>query len=107
MTASQYTIFLVSNRLRLNDDKTHLMVLTSSQTRKAKYKAGKDIAVSIVTPSATITPTPAEKLLGGWVHQDLKWAEHILEGKDSLIKSLNKRVSALKLVGKTRKMGWM
>ena len=78
--------FLISNRLKLNDDKTHLMVLTSSQTRKA----GKDISVSIVTPSATSTPTPAEKLLGGWVHQDLKWAEHILEGKDSLGKSLNK-----------------
>ena len=101
--------FLVSNRLKLNDEKTHLMVLTSSQTRKAKSKAGKDIAVSIVTPSATITPTLAEKLLGGWVHQDLKWADHILEGKDSLIKSLNKRLSALKLVEKvatfkTRKM---
>ena len=85
------------------------MVLTSSQTRKARNKAGKDIGVSIVTPSATITPTPTEKLLGGWVHQDMKWAEHILEGKDSLIKSLTKRVSALKLIGKvatfkTRKM---
>ena len=101
--------FLVSNRLKLNEDKTHLMVLTSSQTRKARINAGRDISVSIVTPSATITPTSAEKLLGGWVHQDLKWANHILEGKDSLVKSLNTRLSALKLVGrvasfKTRKV---
>ena len=92
--------FLVSNRLKLNEDKTHLMVLTSSQSRKARRKTGRDLAVSIVTPSATISPTSSEKLLGGWVHQDLKWAEHILEGKDSLVKCLNKRLSALKLVGK-------
>ena len=31
--------FLVSNRLKLNDDKTHLLLLTSSQTRKARRKA--------------------------------------------------------------------
>ena len=43
------------------------------------------------------------------MHQDLKWAEHILSGEESLVKSLNTRLSALKLVGKvatfkTRKM---
>ena len=43
------------------------------------------------------------------MHQDLKWAEHILDGEESLVKSLNTRLSALKLVGKvatfkTRKM---
>ena len=101
--------FLVSNRLKLNEDKTHLMVLTSSQKRKARGRAGKDMEVSIVTPSATISPSPTEKLLGGWIHQDLKWAEHILEGDQSLVKSLCTRLSALKLVGKvadfrTRKM---
>ena len=103
---SEISNFLVSNRLKLNEDKTHLMVLTSSQKRR-KAEAG--LEVSIDTPSATITPTPSEKLLGGWVHQDLKWAEHILEGEESLVKSLNTRLSALKLVGrvaafKTRKM---
>ena len=101
--------FLVSNRLKLNEDKTNLMVLTSSQTRKARRRAGKDMDVSIVTTCAQIRPSPTEKLLGGWIHQDLKWAEHILEGDESLVKSLSTRLSALKLIGKvadfkTRKM---
>ena len=92
--------FLVSNRLKLNDDKTHLLVLTSSQTRKARRKADRSLAVSIATPSASVDPSPSEQLLSGWMHQDLKWAEHILGGEESLVKSLNTRLSALKLVGK-------
>ena len=101
--------FLVSNRLKLNDDKTHLLLLTSSQTRKARRKAGRSLDVSIATPSATITPSSSEKLLGGWIHQDLKWSEHILDNQESLVRSLSTRLSALKMIGKvapfkTRKM---
>ena len=98
--------FLVSSRLKLNDDKTHLLVLTTSQKRK---KRGANLGVVISTPSATVTPTPAEKLLGGWIHQDLKWAEHIQDNDESLIRGLTTRLSALKIIGKvatfsTRKM---
>ena len=70
---------LVSNRLKVNDDKTHLLPLTSSQTRKARTKANRSLEVSIEKPTATVTPTSSEELLGRWVHRDLKWAEHILE----------------------------
>ena len=102
--------FLISNRLKLNDDKTHLMVLTTSQKRK---KRGPDLGVAggvvISTPSTTVSSTSAERLLGGWIHQDLKWAEHIQDNDESLIRSLTTRLSALKIVGKvasfkTRKM---
>ena len=92
--------FLVSNRLKLNDDKIHLLVLTSSQTRKARRTAGKSLDVTISTPSTVIDATPSEKLLGGWIHQDVKWSEHILDGQESLVKSLNTRLSALKMIGK-------
>ena len=101
--------FLVSNRLKLNDEKTHLLVLTSSQTRKARRRAGNDINVVIATPSATIDPSASEKLLGGWIHQDLKWAEYVQDSDESLVRSLTNRLNALKLIGKvapfkTRKM---
>ena len=60
--------FLVSNRLKLNDDKTHRLVLTNSQTRKARAKAGRHLDVVITTPLAAVAPTPAEQLLGGMIH---------------------------------------
>ena len=63
----------------------------------------------ITTPSSTVVPTSSEKLLGGWIHQDLKWSEHIQDSEDSLVRSLSTRLGALKRIGKissfkTRKM---
>jgi hypothetical protein len=43
-----------------------------------------------------IAPSPCEKLLGAYIHQDLKWNEH----EESLIRSLGSRLGALKMVGK-------
>ena len=64
--------------------------------------------VYIETPTATITPSTVERLLGGQVHQDLCWVKHILDSENSLVKSLNLRLGALKKVAhvtsfKTRK----
>ena len=89
--------FLVNNRLKLNDDKTHLMVLTTSKTRR---RLDPSTRVSITTPTEIITPSPYEKLLGGVIHQDMKWNEHLQDNEDSLMKSLRSRLGALKLVGK-------
>ena len=89
--------FLVNNRLKLNDDKTHLMVMTTS---KARRELDPNTLVSIVTPSMIIAPSPCEKLLGAYIHQDLKWNEHIQDNEESLIRSLGSRLGALKMVGK-------
>ena len=93
MVVSEY---MVNNRLKLNDDKTHLMVMTTSQFRKRNP----NLHVEIRTPTEIIEPTVTEKLLGGSVHQDMKWAEHLLDGDSSLVKGLTTRLSALKKVGK-------
>ena len=98
--------FLVNNRLKLNDDKTHLLVLTTSQTRR---RAGGFENVVISTPAGDISPTPVEKLLGAWIHQDLKWSEHLQNNDESLVRALTTRLSAIKMVCKvatfqTRKM---
>jgi hypothetical protein len=63
----------------------------------------------ISTPEGDIRPTPCEKLLGAWIHQDLKWSEHLQDNDENLVKALTTRLSALKMVGKvaslqTRKM---
>ena len=98
--------FLVNNRLKLNDDKTHLLVLTTSQTRR---RAGGFENVVISTPAGDISPTPVEKLLGAWIHQDLKWSEHLQDNDENLVKALTTRLSGIKMVCKvaafqTRKM---
>ena len=92
--------FLVSNKLKLNDDKTHLMVMTTSQARLAKNKRGVDIKVEITTPSKVIEASKSEKLLGCQLHQDMKWTEHLRDNGDSLIRSLNTRIGALKILSK-------
>ena len=97
MLSSRYKLvsdFMLNNRLKLNDDKTHVMVMTTSQYRKKNPS----IPVKIVTPTEVITPTESEKLLGALVHQDLKWTEHILNGDDALVKGLTRRLGALKKV---------
>ena len=65
--------------------------------------------ITINTPTAIVTPSTVERLLGAQVHQDMKWKDHILDNDDSLIRSLNKRAGAIKKISsmasfKTRKM---
>ena len=55
--------FLVSNKLKLNDDKTHLMVMSTSQARAIRRGGSKDSSmVQIRTPSEVIETSESEKL---------------------------------------------
>ena len=58
-------------------------------------------SVRIETPTTSIRPSRAERLLGGQVHQDLRWVEHILDSDVSLVKALNVRIAALKKISKS------
>ena len=89
--------FMVSNKLKLNDDKTHLMVMTTSQKRK---KRNPNDQVQLSTPTEVIAPSSSERLLGALIHQDMKWGEHLQDGQDSLIRSLSTRIGALKIIGR-------
>ena len=112
MTRKYNTIskFMVDNRLKLNDDKTHLMVMSTSQARAVRKDTIKDSRLVVIrTPTKVIQPSESEKLLGCWVHEDMKFAEHIANSKESLLCSINQRIGALKLIAKvanfkTRKM---
>ena len=107
MLTAKYKVisqFMANNRLKLNDDKTHLLVITTGQARGRA-----DNQVQIVTPTETIRPTKHEKLLGCWINDDLKWTEHIRDNQENLITALNTRLGALKKIQKllsfkTRKM---
>ena len=87
--------YLGNNRLKLNDDKTHLLIMMTRNKRRLL-----DIDIQINTQSEVIKPIKSEKLLGIIIQEDLRWTEYIQNHENSLIKQLTARVSALKLVSK-------
>ena len=96
----KYTVlaeFLTASKLKVNDDKTHLLVMSTRQKRRHRDTS----SITITTPTAIITPSTVERLLGAQVHHDMRWKEHILDNKDSLLKCLNQRVGAMKKISKT------
>ena len=52
--------------------------------------------VNINTGTVTVKPVETEKLLGLNIHQSLKWKEHVISNKKSMIKTLTTRLNALK-----------
>ena len=60
---------MTSNRLKLNDDKTHLLVMITSNMRINRSIDD----VCITTTTEIIRPTSCETLLGNVIHEGLKW----------------------------------
>ena len=90
--------YMVSQGLKLNDEKSHLLVFNNNKISQTVLK----------TPLGIIHPSESEKFLGGIVQKDLKWTQHILASKDNLVSTLNKRCNALRCLSrvasfKTRK----
>ena len=87
---NQLEEWMNNNKLVINPDKTHIMGIGSK-------KAARD-QISIVAGDYCIKPTETEKLLGGQIHQSLKWNQHLAEGKSSLLKQLTSRNNGLKKI---------
>ena len=81
--------YMVGQGLKLNDEKSHLLLFTNKSSQAV-----------LKTPLGTIQPSESEKFLGGIVQKDLKWTGHILTDKDNLISALSKRCNALKSLSK-------
>ena len=78
---------LTANKLKVNDDKTPLLTMSTRQKRCHLDTS----TMTIDTPTATITPSTVERLLGAQVHQNMRWKEHILDNSDSLRKSFEQK----------------
>jgi hypothetical protein len=80
------------NKLVVNPDKTHLMVMgpkkVEARRKLVEMKAGQ----------FTIKPTKTEKLLGGVINQDLRWNQHLQDHESSLARQLTGRINGLKRV---------
>ena len=85
---------MTNNKLILNSDKTHLMVMTSTK----KHSIYHDFGIYLDTGSEIILPQSEEKLLGALVSNCLNWNSHIRNNSKSLITALTSRVNALSKV---------
>ena len=97
--------YMAMNKLELNSNKTHLLIL---RTREA-HKHDGTLGIELNTGNEDIKPSECEKLLGVVVSQDLKWDQYIRLHNDSLIKILTQRLNALLKISqfasfKTRKL---
>ena len=83
--------YMHSNKLVINSDKTHLLVMAgrgavSARRMEVQVQAGPDL----------IKQSVSEKLLGGIIHNTGRWNEMIKGGKNSIVCQLAGRLSALK-----------
>ena len=91
--------YMTSNKLKLNNDKTHLLVMMTSEKRRHRI-----IDVSIKTPTEIIKPTSCETLLGSVIHEGIKWGHYILHGnpkpngQKSLTLQLNTRLNGIRMI---------
>ena len=84
--------YMASNKLVINADKTHLLVLGT------KAMDEKRSLVSMLADEHIIKPSRQEKLLGCIVSDNLKWKHHILDHEQSLIRQLTRRVNGLAMI---------
>ena len=61
--------YMSMNRLALNSDKTHLLVMASAQQHKKEGNFG----LTLNTGSEIITPSDSERLLGAQVSNNFLW----------------------------------
>jgi hypothetical protein len=59
--------YMNNNKLKLNDDKTHLLIMTTKLKQRLV-----NINVKINAPTDVIKPAKSEKLLGIIIQDDLK-----------------------------------
>ena len=82
--------WISGNRLVINPEKTHLMVMGPKKRTQVSIQAG----------TSTIYPYETETLLGGHLHQSMQWNHHLRDGKKSLMKQLTSRTNGLKKIAR-------
>ena len=85
--------YLTSNKLKVNEDKTHLLVMCTDQRRR---RLSSD--VTIETQNHIVRATETERLLGVYIQSNMKWVEHVRDSKFSVLQSLSLRHRALKTI---------
>ena len=67
---------------------------------RQKKRNNNHTPLTLNTGNEMITTSRTETLLGFKIHESMGFSEYIMDNKDSLIKSLNRRIGALKKISK-------
>ena len=92
--------YMHANLLKVNSDKTHLLVVTKSGGGEMRGRLADErrAAVTLTAGGEVIKQSNSEVLLGATDHYSGNWAAMIRDGKASLQSQLKNRVNALKLI---------
>ena len=83
--------YMLGNRLALNSDKTHFMVIASQN----QHRRNGNFGVMLDTGSEIISPSESERILGLHVRNDLTWNEHLVGAERSIVKNLSIKINGL------------
>ena len=83
--------YMNANKLVINSDKTHLIVIAGRGSRAARR-----MEVQVAAGTDIIKQTESEKLLGGVIHNSGRWNEMVKNGKSSILSQLSSRLNGMK-----------
>ena len=91
-------MYMNSNQLKVNSNKTHLLVISNSAGGEARRRAAAErrAAVTLTAGGELIEHSDSELLLGATVHHSGNWATMKRDGKASIQVQLRNRINALK-----------
>ena len=87
--------YMANNRLVINPEKTRLVVMGTKKQDEIRDQIFVDTGGGNI-----INPIESEKLLGLNVHQSMKWGNHVISNKKSLINTLSTRLKGLKYISR-------
>ena len=97
--------YMSQNKLVLNSNKTHLLIMASLQ----KHRRHGNFGVLLNTGAEILEPIDDEKLLGAKISNNFLWNLHIRDDETSMFRNLTSKINALHKISefasfKTRKM---
>ena len=94
-------LFLLANKLCVNEDKTCLIEPMIKQ-RRCKVRGAPPfiIALDENNDQVTLRPKKSSRLLGVNVGEDLTWKSHLISGEKPLLAALRKQLGTIKFLSK-------
>ena len=86
--------YMSQNKLVLNSNKTHLLIMASLQ----KHRKHGNFGVLLDTGAEILEPIDNEKLLSAKISNDFLWNLHIRDDETSMFRNLTSKINALRKV---------
>ena len=99
MNLKQISEHLNANELKINEDKTTLMLMMTRQKRATMTTEQQNIHI-IADNGETVSRSEETVLLGLTLDQNMEWKKHLETGQEAMLSKLRRKLGGLKLVGK-------